>query len=119
MYSKLRKILGSAILSLSFSILYSSICIAYEGMWMPLQLKQKEDDLKARGLLLPVEDIFSNDSTSLKDAVVQFGGGCTGEVVSGQGLVLTNHHCGFSQIQSLSTVAHDYLKNGYWAKTKS
>jgi len=99
--------------------LSSTSSFADEGMWTPLQLKQKEAALKARGLKIPVEEIFSNDSISLKDAIVQFGGGCTGEVVSDQGLVLTNHHCGFSQIQSLSTVAHDYLKNGYWAKNKS
>ena len=66
--------------------------------------------MKAKGLKIPVEEIFSNDSASLKDAVVQFGGGCTGEVVSGEGLILTNYHCGFSQVQSLSTVANDYLK---------
>src|SRR6185503_20015027 len=91
---------------------------ADEGMWMPLQFKQKEADLKARGLQIPVEDIFSNDSPSLKDAIVQFGAGCTGEIVSAEGLILTNYHCGRSQIQSLSTMEHNYVKNGYWSKNK-
>lgn len=91
---------------------------ARDGMWMPNLLKQLNGaDLKALGLELPVEDLFRPDSLSLKDAIVQFGGGCTGEIVSSKGLLFTNHHCGFSQIQSLSTLEHNYLDSGFWAKS--
>lgn len=93
--------------------------IADEGMWMPNQLKKRESAMKALGLKIPVEDIYSEEGVSLKDAVVQFGGGCTGEIISSQGLVLTNHHCGFSQIQSLSTIENNLVENGYWAKDKT
>lgn len=69
------------------------------------------------GLQLPVESLFSLDSTGINHAIVQFGGGCTGEIVSDRGLLITNHHCGFGQIQSLSTIENNYLENGYWAKS--
>jgi len=89
---------------------------ADEGMWVPLFLKQiNEKSLIERGLKIPVEKIYSDTGTSLKDAVVLFGGGCTGEMISDQGLLLTNHHCGYSTIQSHSTVENDYLTHGYWA----
>ncbi|MEO0311096.1 MAG: hypothetical protein RIQ89_753 [Bacteroidota bacterium] len=92
---------------------------AGEGMWMPNQLAGfNEKEMKALGMRLNAQDIFRPDSGSLKDAIVHFGSGCTGEVVSNQGLVLTNHHCGFSQIQSLSTISNNYVRDGYWAKTK-
>lgn len=90
---------------------------AAEGMWIPSLLKALvENDMKAMGLKLSAEDIYSINKSSLKDAIVHFGGGCTAEVVSDQGLILTNHHCGFSQIQSHSSVEHDYLTDGFWAK---
>ncbi|MBC7448140.1 MAG: S46 family peptidase [Hymenobacteraceae bacterium] len=93
---------------------------ADEGMWLPLLLKQlNESDMKARGMRMSADDIYSVNHSSLKDAVVQFGGGCTGEIISGEGLLLTNHHCGFSQIQQHSSVEKDYLTNGYWAKTRA
>ncbi len=93
---------------------------ADEGMWLPLLLKQlNEGDMKARGMRMSADDIYSVNHSSLKDAVVQFGGGCTGEIISGEGLLLTNHHCGFSQIQQHSSVEKDYLTNGYWAKTRA
>src|SRR5262245_55134294 len=95
--------------------LFSLYTQADEGMWMPHQLKSREASMKERGLKIPVEDIYSESGASLKDAVVQFGSGCTGEIISNEGLVLTNHHCGFSQIQSLSTMEHNYVENGYWA----
>ncbi|MCM1041125.1 MAG: S46 family peptidase [Bacteroides sp.] len=90
---------------------------ADEGMWLPLLLQQNQDDMRRLGLQITAEDIYSINRSSLKDAIVQFGGGCTGEVVSGQGLVLTNHHCGFGYIQYHSSVEHDYLTKGFWAQT--
>jgi hypothetical protein len=93
---------------------------ADEGMWLPLLLKQlNEADMQKKGLKLTAEDIYSINKGSLKDAVVQFGGGCTGEIISDQGLLLTNHHCGYGQIQQHSSVEKDYLTNGYWAMNRS
>ena len=100
-------------------LLYSFSCFADEGMWMPNQLKKKEAAMKALGLQIPVEEIYSEEIVSLKDAIIQFGGGCSGEVISNTGLVLTNHHCGYSQVQSLSTMEHNYVKDGFWAMNKS
>ncbi len=88
---------------------------ADEGLWLPFLLKQHEQTLVSLGLKIPVGSLFSNDTTSLKDAVVLFGGGCTGELISGSGLVLTNHHCGYGNIRRLSTVQNNYVENGYWA----
>ena len=90
---------------------------ADEGMWLPLLLQQNQEDMQRSGLRLTAEDIYSINQSSLKDAIVQFGGGCTGEVVSPQGLLLTNHHCGFDYIQSHSSVKHDYLTLGFWAQS--
>ncbi|KAA9346081.1 S46 family peptidase [Adhaeribacter soli] len=93
---------------------------ADEGMWLPLLLKQlNESDMQKRGMKLSAEDIYSINRTSLKDAIVLFGGGCTGEMISGEGLLLTNHHCGYGQIQSHSSVQKDYLTNGFWAMNRS
>ncbi|MFC6999972.1 S46 family peptidase [Rufibacter roseus] len=90
-----------------------------EGMWLPMLLKQmNEADMQKKGMRLSAEDIYSINKSSLKDAIVQFGGGCTGEIISNQGLLLTNHHCGYSQIQSHSSVENDYLTNGFWAMTR-
>jgi len=89
---------------------------ADEGMWLlPYLQKMNIQNMKERGCKLSAEEIYSADSSSLKDAIVIFGGGCTGEIVSPEGLLFTNHHCGFASIQSLSSVEHDYLKNGFWA----
>jgi len=94
--------------------------LADEGMWLPYLLKQlNEKDMKKNGCKLSAEDIYSINKSSLKDAIVQFGGGCTGEIISDQGLLLTNHHCGYSQIANHSTVEKDYLTNGFWAMNKS
>ena len=93
---------------------------ADEGMWL-LQMMQEQhliDRLKAQGLLLEAEDIYSPNQVSLKDAVGIFGGGCTGEIISPDGLILTNHHCGYDAIQQHSSVEHDYLKDGFWAKSR-
>ena len=86
------------------------------GMWIPSLLKgMNESEMKKLGMKISAEDIYSVNKSSLKDAVPQFDGGCTAEVISDKGLILTNHHCGFDNIQSLSTVENDYLTNGFWA----
>lgn len=106
------------LLALAAMVLWGSVK-ADEGMWLlPLLKQQKFSEMQALGLKLQDYDIYSPDSSSLKDAVVIFGGGCTGEVVSSEGLVLTNHHCGYSQIQMHSTLEHDYLTDGFWAMTR-
>jgi hypothetical protein len=93
--------------------------IADEGMWvLPLLKRQKFADMQALGLQLQDYDIYSPDSSSLKDAVVIFGGGCTGEVVSPEGLILTNHHCGYNWIQQHSSLEQDYLTDGFWAANR-
>jgi len=91
---------------------------AVEGMWLPVLLKElNEKEMKAMGMRISAEDLYAINRTSLKDAVFLFGGGCTSEIISSQGLLLTNHHCGYSQIQSHSSLQNDYLKYGFWAKT--
>ena len=91
---------------------------ADEGMWFPQLLQQMNaPEMRLKGLQIPIDEIYSINKSSLKDAVVQFGGGCTGELISAQGLLLTNHHCGFSYIQDNSSLEHNYLKDGFWAKT--
>jgi hypothetical protein len=89
-------------------------------MWIPSVLKQINlDDMKASGLQLSAEEIYSINKSSLKDAIVHFGGGCTSELISSDGLLLTNHHCGYGAIQSHSSVENDYLTDGYWARNRS
>ncbi len=93
---------------------------ADEGMWLPILLNELNiEDMQSKGFKLTAEDIYSVNKSSMKDAVVLFNGGCTGELISDQGLMLTNHHCGGSSINALSTVEHNYLKDGYWAYDKS
>lgn len=112
------KKITSAFLILNFSFLIS--VKADEGMWLPLFLKaMNEADMQSKGLKLSAEDIYSINKSSLKDAIVSFGGGCTAEIISDQGLMFTNHHCGFGQIQAHSTVENDLLTNGFWAKSLS
>lgn len=96
--------------------LFASHTNAEEGMWPPVFLKQRIIEMQKLGLRLSSDEIYSTSSSSLKDAIVQFGGGCTGVLVSESGLLLTNHHCGFGSIQKLSSLEHDYLKNGFWAE---
>ncbi|KAI4469332.1 glutamine-trna ligase [Holotrichia oblita] len=92
---------------------------ADEGMWLlPLLEKVNIAEMQAKGLKLSAKDIYNANGKSLKDAIVIFGNGCTGEIVSSEGLLLTNHHCGYGSIQSLSSVDHDYLKNGFWAMNR-
>lgn len=102
---------------LAITLLISFNINATEGMWIPTLLKAVEDDMQAMGLELSAEDIYSINHSSLKDAIVHFGGGCTAELISDQGLLLTNHHCGYGQIQSHSSLENNYLKNGFWAST--
>ncbi len=105
--------------ALSILFLFSAVCtFAFEGMWIPSVLNAAFDDMKANGLKLSQEEIYSINHTSLKDGIVLFGGGCTGEMVSNEGLLFTNHHCGFDNIQYHSSVEHDYLKNGFWAMNR-
>ena len=86
------------------------------GMWIPSLLKgMNEKEMKNLGMKMSASDIYDVNNSSLKDAVPQFNGGCTSEVISSRGLLLTNHHCGFGEIQSHSTVDHDYIANGFWA----
>ena len=91
---------------------------ADEGMWLPSLISQRISDMQEKGFTLSAEDIYSINQASLKDAVVLFGRGCTGELVSPEGLLLTNHHCGYGQIQKHSSVEHDYLKDGFWAMSR-
>lgn len=101
------------------AVILSLPVIADEGMWMlPLLKQQKYTDMQRLGLNLDAEDLYNPDGPSLKDAVVHFGGGCTGEVVSPDGLILTNHHCGYGQIQQHSTLENDYLTDGFWATSR-
>lgn len=108
-------------LFLLFAALTASVsAFADEGMWLlPYLQKMNIRQMKERGCKLSAEDIYSVDKSSLKDAVVIFGNGCTGEIVSPEGLLFTNHHCGFGSIQELSSVEHDYLKNGFWAMSQA
>lgn len=112
----MRKKLIVLILSI---LVFSPLAKADEGMWLLMFLdKQTYKEMKAKGLKLTPQQIYDINKASLKDAIVQFGRGCTGEIVSNQGLLFTNHHCGYPQIQEHSTVEHDYLMNGFWAYSK-
>lgn len=105
-------------LAISMALLLSAApVLAGEGMWLPLLLKSlNEAEMKAMGMKMSAEDIYSVNQGSLKDAVVLFGGFCTGELISDEGLLLTNHHCGYDAIQSHSTLEKNNLKDGYWAR---
>ncbi len=99
--------------------LYTFSISAKEGMWLPFLLeKLNEKEMKAMGMKMSAKDIYDINQGSLKDAVVLFGGGCTGEVISDKGLVLTNHHCGYGTVQGLSSLENNYLTNGFWAKNQ-
>lgn len=104
---------------LVFTLIISLISKADEGMWLPQLLNAMNiKDMKKNGLKLTAEQIYSVNKSSLKDAIVQFGGGCTAEIISNEGLILTNHHCGYSAIAAHSSVEKDYLTNGFWAMNK-
>lgn len=102
---------------LAFVLFFSSLARADEGMWLPLLLeKLNEQQMKSLGMKISAKDIYSVNNGSLKDAIVSFGGFCTGEVISSKGLVLTNHHCGFDAIQNHSTLDNNYIRDGFWAR---
>ena len=107
--------------SFLFTLLFAAIfsfAKADGGMWIPLYLSQNEAEMQQLGFHLTADDIYSINHNSMKDAIVLFGSGCTAELISSQGLLLTNHHCGYSFVQSHSTMEHNYLHDGFWAKSK-
>jgi len=101
-------LIASAFFNFTFGIAQQ-----YGGMWIPTELNEKE--MKDLGMKISAKDIFNTEKPSIKDAVIQFNGGCTAEIISPKGLLLTNHHCGYGQIQAHSTLEHDYLSGGFWA----
>ncbi|MFA7274346.1 MAG: S46 family peptidase [Crocinitomicaceae bacterium] len=100
----------------ALAVFIGTFAKADEGMWLPFLLGRNYEDMKKHGLRLTQEEIYSLNKSSLKDAVISFGGFCTGEIISNQGLILTNHHCGYDAIAGASTPEHNYLDNGFWAK---
>ena len=109
----MKKLLQKSLLVL---FLLPSALIAKEGMWIPMLLEKiNADEMQAMGMRISADEIYSVNKSSLKDAIVLFGGGCTGEIISDKGLLLTNHHCGYRNIQKHSTVENDYLTDGFWA----
>lgn len=103
--------------ALALALVLALPSFADEGMWLPLLLNRNYEDMKEHGLQLTAEELYSVNNSSVKDAIVSLGGFCTGEIISNNGLLLTNHHCGFDAIQTHSTVEHDYLTDGFWAKS--
>lgn len=111
----MKKIIISGLMAI-LSVISAS---ADEGMWLPSLIANRITDMQEKGFRLSAEDIYSINQASLKDAVVLFGRGCTGELISPEGLLLTNHHCGYGQIQQHSSVEHDYLRDGFWAMSRA
>ena len=108
------------IIAIMAALAVSLSAFADEGMWLlPLIQQMNKKDLKEAGCKLTPEEIYAINKSSLKDAIVQFGGGCTGEMISNQGLLVTNHHCGYGSIQGLSTDEHNYLMDGFWANERA
>lgn len=104
---------------LTLLLIHVSFLHAKEGMWIPSLLNAAQiGEMQSLGMQLTAEDIYSVEHGSLKDAICQFGGGCTAEVISPEGLILTNHHCGYGRIQSHSSLEHDYLTDGFWAMSR-
>ena len=102
-----------------FILLFRFVSFSGEGMWIPMLLEQlNEKEMIEMGMRISAEDIYSINNSSMKDAIVLFGRGCTAEIISNEGLLLTNHHCGFGQIQKHSSVDHDYLTDGFWAMSR-
>lgn len=108
-----RSILITLLVFFSFAVVKAD-----EGMWLPSLIKERIGDMRNNGFKLTAKDLYDINSASLKDAIVHFGGGCTGELISPEGLLITNHHCGFGQIQSHSSIENDYLKDGFWAMSR-
>ena len=116
-YRTMKKLL---LLIVSFVTIFSAVASAPdEGIWIPMLIEKYNIRLmQEKGFRLQAEDIYSINKACMKDAVVSFGGGCTAELISSEGLLLTNHHCGYGRIQSLSTLENDYLTNGFWAMSQ-
>ncbi|MBC7695513.1 MAG: S46 family peptidase [Burkholderiales bacterium] len=113
----MKKIVLSLII---FSFILKPVAKADEGMWLPMLLgEQVYADMVKKGLKVSKEQLYSMNQACIKDAIIIFGGGCTGEIVSKEGLIFTNHHCGYSAIAAASSVDHNYLKDGFWSKSKS
>lgn len=107
-------------LSLAAAVMLAGSASADEGMWLlPLLQKMNSKAMSELGCRISADEIYSINHSSLKDAIVHFGGGCTGEMISGQGLLVTNHHCGYSYIQAMSSPEHNYLENGFWAMNRA
>ena len=107
------------VLMMLLPMVFAGLVKADEGMWIPILIEKYNIQLmQEKGFKLTAEDIYSVNRASMKDAILIFGGGCTGEVISGEGLLITNHHCGYGQIQSHSSLENDYLTNGFWAMSK-
>ena len=107
------------LLIIFLSLTFSSHLKADEGMWLPMLIeKYNIGDMQSKGFKLSADDVYSINQPSLKDAIVIFGRGCTGEVISPEGLLITNHHCGFGVIQRHSSIENDYLSNGFWAMSR-
>ena len=112
------KIMKKLIINLVLLIAFLVPALSQGGMWLPNDLKGDiEKKMKQKGLKVKANDIYSESGSSIKDAIVQFGGGCTGEIISSTGLLITNHHCGYGAIQRLSTLENNILRDGYWAKS--
>jgi hypothetical protein len=112
----MKKLLIAAV---AFGFSFGNSARADEGMWLPFLIGRNYEDMKKHGLKLSQEEIYSINKSSLKDAVISFGGFCTGEIISNQSLILTNHHCGYDAIAGASTPEHNYLDNGFWAKSNA
>ena len=103
-----------------FSVCLFTVARAGEGMWLPMLLERlNEKEMRSMGMKITAKDIYNINKGSLKDAIVSFGGFCTGELISSKGLVLTNHHCGFDVIQNHSTLDRNYIRDGFWARNNA
>lgn len=117
MHKRIASIISPGKFIILFTVFTTLFTNAYckQGMWVPANLKAHEADMRANGLQIPVDRIYNADGTGLNNAVVLFGKGCTGEIISSKGLILTNHHCGYGSVQGLSSLQKDYFANGFWA----
>ena len=103
---------------LTLLVFFRIFAYADEGMWIPLFLGYNEAEMQQMGFRLTADDVYSVNHHSMKDGIVLFGGGCTGELISPDGLLITNHHCGYGFVQGHSTMEHNYLHNGFWSKSR-
>ena len=106
------------VLLLTALMMVRFFAVADEGMWIPLFLGYNEAEMQQMGFHLTADDVYSVNHHSMKDGIVLFGGGCTGELISPDGLLITNHHCGYSYVQAHSSMEHNYLHNGFWSKNR-